>query len=410
MISERGLGSLEFSVLPCPSQKLQKVMIIAGEASGDLHGARLVQAMRQRQPGLIFCGMGSRELTAAGVEVLFDASRIAVVGLVEVLTHFSDILTAMQILSKRMREDPPDLLILIDFPDFNLKLAKKAKKLGIPIFYYISPQVWAWRTGRVKTIQRLVDTMAVILPFEEAFFRSRGVKAHYVGHPLLDSVKVTHNREAFCQRHGINPNHTLVGLLPGSRHKEIASLLPDFLATARRLPGKYEKKFVFLLPVAATISEEDLWKNGLENYAAEIDIHLIREDRYDMMAACDAVVAASGTVTLELAILGIPMVVVYRVSPHTYFIGRLLIRHMQFFSLVNLIAERGVVPELLQDEVTPGNIETELVRLLFDKKASREVKQGLTEVRVKLGAPGASAHAADLACKLLDRIKDRGRN
>ncbi|KAF0188294.1 MAG: lipid-A-disaccharide [Desulfobulbaceae bacterium] len=410
MIPERGLGSSELPVLPCPSQKLQKVMIIAGEASGDLHGARLVQAMRQRQPGLIFCGMGSRELVAAGVEVLFDASRIAVVGLVEVLTHFSDILTAMQILSKRMREDPPDLLILIDFPDFNLKLAKKAKKLGIPIFYYISPQVWAWRTGRVKTIQRLVDTMAVILPFEEAFFRSRGVKAHYVGHPLLDSVKVTHNREAFCQRHGINPSHTLVGLLPGSRHKEIASLLPDFLATARRLPGKYEKQFVFLLPVAATISEEDLWKNGLENYAAEIDIHLIREGRYDMMAACDAVVAASGTVTLELAILGIPMVVVYRVSPHTYFIGRLLIRHMQFFSLVNLIAERGVVPELLQDEVTPGNIETELVRLLFDKKASREVKQGLTEVRVKLGAPGASAHAADLACKLLDRIKDRGRN
>jgi lipid-A-disaccharide synthase len=384
------------------------VMIIAGEASGDLHGARLVQAMRRREPGLAFCGMGARELAGAGVELLFDAGRIAVVGLVEVLTHISDIFSAMSILTRRMREAPPDLLILIDFPDFNLHLANKAKKLGIPIFYYISPQVWAWRTGRVKTIGRLVDAMAVILPFEESFYRSRGVAAQYVGHPLLDSVRVTCNREEFCRRHGINPAHTLVGLLPGSRQREIASLLPDFLAAAKRLHGKYEQQFVFLLPVAATISEDDLWRNGLDIFAECIDIHLIHEDRYDMMAACDAVVAASGTVTLELAILGTPMVVVYRVSPHTYFIGRLLIRHMQFFSLVNLIAERLVVPELLQEEVTPANIEAELTRLLFDEKAGREVRQGLTEVRVKLGDAGASAQAADLALKLLDRQRQPG--
>jgi len=384
------------------------VMIIAGEASGDLHGARLVQAMRRREPGLAFCGMGARELAGAGVELLFDAGRIAVVGLVEVLTHISDIFSAMSILTRRMREAPPDLLILIDFPDFNLHLANKAKKLGIPIFYYISPQVWAWRTGRVKTIGRLVDAMAVILPFEESFYRSRGVAAQYVGHPLLDSVRVTCNREEFCRRHGINPAHTLVGLLPGSRQREIASLLPDFLAAAKRLHGKYEQQFVFLLPVAATISEDDLWRNGLDIFAECIDIHLIHEDRYDMMAACDAVVAASGTVTLELAILGTPMVVVYRVSPHTYFIGRLLIRHMQFFSLVNLIAERLVVPELLQEEVTPANIEADLTRLLFDEKAGREVRQGLTEVRVKLGDAGASAQAADLALKLLDRQRQPG--
>jgi len=383
----------------------KKVMIIAGEASGDLHGARLVQAMRQQEPWLVFYGMGSRELAAAGVELLFDASKIAVVGLIEVLTHLSDIVTAQKILKKRMRDDRPDLLILIDFPDFNLMLAKKAKKLGIPVFYYISPQVWAWRTGRVKTIGRLVDTIGVILPFEEAFYRSRGVAAQYVGHPLLDSVKVTTDRDSFCRKHGINPEHKLIGLLPGSRRKEISALLPDFLAAAKRLLGKYDHEFVFLLPVAATVSEEDLWNNGLEAYSGQINIHLIRENRYDMMAACDAVVAASGTVTLELAILGIPMVVVYKVSPHTYFIGRLLVRHMQFFSLVNLIAERLVVPELLQDEVNPCKIEAELVRLLFDDKARTEMQMALAEVRGKLGQPGASQQAAGLALKLLSSKK-----
>lgn len=384
----------------------QKIMIIAGEASGDLHGARLVQAMREQEPGLVFCGMGSREMAAAGVELLFDASRIAVVGLVEVLTHFPDILSALKIVKKRMREDPPDLLILIDFPDFNLMLAKRAKKLGIPVFYYISPQVWAWRTGRVQTIGRLVDTMGVILPFEESFYRSRGVTAHYVGHPLLDSVKVTMDRESFCRRHGINPGHKLVGLLPGSRRKEISALLPDLLAAAKRLLGKYDQEFVFLLPVASTVSEEELWNNGLGDYCELINFRLIREDRYDMMAACDVVVAASGTVTLELAILGIPMVVVYRVSPQTYFLGRLLVRHMQFFSLVNLIAERGVVTELLQDDVHPGKIEAELARLLFDDKAGSEMRQGLAEVRAKLGSAGASRQAAGLAFKLLDQKRE----
>ncbi len=379
----------------------KKIMIITGEASGDLHGARLVQAMREQEPGLVFCGMGSRELAAAGVELLFDASKIAVVGLIEVLTHLSDIVSAQKILKKRMRDNRPDLLILIDFPDFNLMLAKRAKKLGIPVFYYISPQVWAWRTGRVKTIGRLVDTIGVILPFEEDFYRRRGVAAQYVGHPLLDSVQVTTDRDSFCRRHGLNPAHKLIGLLPGSRRKEISALLPDFLAAAKRLPGKYDHEFVFLLPVAATVSEEDLWNNGLAACSEQINIHLIREDRYDMMAACDAVVAASGTVTLELAILGIPMVVVYKVSPHTYFIGRLLVRHMQFFSLVNLIAERSVVPELLQDEVNPGKIEAELVRLLFDDKARHEMQTALAEVRGKLGNPGASRQAARLALKFL---------
>lgn len=383
------------------SARPRKIMIIAGEASGDLHGARLVQALHQIDPELSFCGMGSREMTAARVEILFDAARIAVVGAVEVLAHLSDILNARKTLVQRMREDRPDLLILIDFPDFNLLLARKAKKLGIPIFYYISPQVWAWRTGRVKTIGRLVDVIGVILPFEETFYRTRGVPAHYVGHPLLDSVRITLNREAFCRKYAIDPGQKLIGLLPGSRKKEIAALLSDFLDTARRLQGKYDQQFVFLLPVAPTIDEQELMAHGLAE--SEVNVLLIREDRYDMMAACDAVIAASGTVTLELAILDVPMVVVYRLSPHTYYLAKLLIRHMEHFSLVNLIAQSTVVPELLQDQVNPARIEAELASLLFNDKMRRQVLEGLAFVRAQLGQPGASRQAARLAMKLLGR-------
>lgn len=386
----------------------RSIMIIAGEASGDLHGARLVQSLRQMDPELTFCGMGSREMTAAGVEILFDAARIAVVGVVEVLSHLSDIVCARKTLIRRMREQRPDLLVLIDFPDFNLLLARKAKKLGIPIFYYISPQVWAWRTGRVKTIGKLVDVIGVILPFEETFYRTRGVPAHYVGHPLLDSVRVGLDRTAFCSKYGIDPSRKLIGLLPGSRKKEIAALLPDFLATARRLQGKYDQQFVFLLPLAPTISEEELMVHGLAEACSAVQIQVIREDRYDMMAACDAVVAASGTVTLELAILNVPMVVVYRLAPHTYFLAKLLIRHMQHFSLVNLIAQHQVVPELLQDQVNPARIEAELAALLFNEKVRVGLLEGLTSVRAQLGQPGASRQAARLALKLLERRRKEG--
>ncbi|MEN8200868.1 MAG: lipid-A-disaccharide synthase, partial [Thermodesulfobacteriota bacterium] len=212
-----------------------RVMIVAGEASGDLHGARLVTAMQGKQPDLSFCGMGGREMEGAGVELLFEAKKIAVVGLAEVFSHLPDILAARKILRDSLRRERPGLLILIDFPDFNLMLAAFAKKLGIPVFYYISPQVWAWRPGRVKTIAQRVDRLGVILPFEEEFFRSRGLAADYVGHPLLDSVRTSCSREEFCRQHDIDHDSLCIGLLPGSRKKEIASLLPLLLQTARRL-------------------------------------------------------------------------------------------------------------------------------------------------------------------------------
>jgi lipid-A-disaccharide synthase len=381
-----------------------KIMIIAGEASGDLHGAKLVRAMLAERPELMFSGMGHNELIAADVTVLFDAKKIAVVGLAEVFSHLPDILAARKILRTALKEDRPALLILIDFPDFNLMLAKFAKKLGIPVFYYISPQVWAWRSGRVKTISERVDRIGVILPFEEDFFRSRGLAADYVGHPLLDSVNSSNSRDEFCRIQNIDPDHLCVGLLPGSRKKEIATLLPLLLQTAQRLQkqNQNQKKMVFLLPLAPTISEEEIRVNGLNEYGQGLDFRLIKENRYDMMAACDAAVVVSGTVTLELALLDTPMVVIYKVSNATYRIGRLLInKDLKYFSLVNLIADKEIVPELLQEEVTPERIEAELTAILFDASKRGEMLNGLELVRNRMGEAGASEKAAELALRLI---------
>ena len=388
------------------------IMIVAGEASGDMHGARLVEAMQAMQPDLSFSGIGGKELTAAGVEMLFDASKLAVVGITEVLSHLDDILAARKALIRRMQADKPALLILIDYPDFNLLLAAKAKKMGIPVFYYVSPQVWAWRSGRVKKIDRLTDRIGVILPFEKDFYAARGVEVDFVGHPLKDTVsrnKVA-CKEDFLRSHNlsIDPETRIIGLLPGSRSKEIRSLLPDFLAAARILVRRERNtKWLFLLPRASTVSEDLLLENGLaacrEDGEDRLDIHVLTDNRYDLMAACDAAVAASGTVTLELAILGVPTLTTYRLSLRTYQLGRLLIRHIRYFSLVNLIADQEVIPELLQDAVTPAAIAEHLQSMVNESAYRKELIQGLAEVTEKLGPPGCAQRAAELAFTCMDR-------
>jgi len=382
-----------------------QIMIVAGEASGDMHGARLVKAMRELQPDLAFSGIGGKELTAAGVHMLYDASKLAVVGLTEVISHLGDILAARKALIEQMRTIKPALLILIDYPDFNLLLASKAKKLDIPVFYYISPQVWAWRSGRVKKIGRLTKRVGVILPFEKEFYASRGVEVDFVGHPLVDTVKTSLSREEFLSLHNIElkPDTRIIGILPGSRSKEIRNLLPDFLGAAHLLAGEKPDNYIFLLPRALTVSRQLLAENGLADYQDKLKIHTTSDNRYDLMAACDAVVAASGTVTLELAILGIPAVTTYRVSPRTYRLGKLLVRHIQYFSLVNLIADREIIPELLQDEVTPENIAGHLQAMLNDSAYRKNVQQGLAEVTEKLGAPGCSKRAAEIAIECMTR-------
>ena len=381
----------------------QTVFIIAGEASGDLHASHLARKLLTLDPGLKLKGMGGDNMRRAGVDIMIDASDLAVVGLFEVLANYRTIKGVLEQLKQTITKTPPDLLILVDYQEFNQRLAAYAKSIGVKVLFYIGPQVWAWRSGRVKKIGRLTKRVGVILPFEKDFYAARGVEVDFVGHPLVDTVKPSRNKEEFLRSCNIElkPDTRIVGILPGSRSKEIRSLLPDFLAAAHLLTCEKPEKYIFLLPRASTVSRQLLAENGLADYQDKLRIHTTSDNRYDLMAACDAVVTASGTVTLELAILGIPAVTTYRVSPRTYRIGRLLIRHIKYFSLVNLIADRQVIPELLQDEVTPENIAERLQAMLNDSAFRKIILQGLAEVTEKLGAPGCSKRAAEIAIECM---------
>lgn len=371
-------------------------MIVAGEASGDLHGAGLARALQSRRPGIEISGMGGVEMRRAGVDILHDITGLAVMGLVEIVSRLREIRFAMRTIEKSLQSAPPDLLVLIDYPGFNLMLAEKARRLNIPILYYISPKVWAWRSGRVRKIKRLVDRLAVILPFEKEFYRGFGMEVDFVGNPLLDSVQPRLSKAEFRKQHRIAPDSTVIGILPGSRRQEVKTLLPDFLMTASRLAADLPNT-VFLLPLASTLSVGDLRKYGLEKY--DLDIRVIQDDRYDLMAACDAVLAASGTVTLELAILGVPMVVAYRVAPLTWFMARLLVK-LKYASLVNLVAGREVVPELLQDDAVPDKLYG-AVRRLLTGPAGQAMRAELAAVRELLGEPGAAGRTADIALEMI---------
>ncbi|MCK4604668.1 MAG: lipid-A-disaccharide synthase, partial [Deltaproteobacteria bacterium] len=357
-----------------------QVFVIAGEASGDLHGSNLIRALKSRLPQARFVGIGGPKMEEAGLELLFPSSELAVVGVVEVIGHIRPILKAFGRTTAWLRKERPDLLILIDYPEFNLQVAGRAKKLGIPIFYYISPQVWAWRQGRVKKLRRLVDRMAVILPFEKAFFRSRGMEVSFVGHPLLDVVKAEVSKAEFCRMAGLNPERPIVGLVPGSRKSEISRLFPVMAGAAERIfqdrqnvqfvvplapsldPGILES---FNCPITISFTTDPHRQLQTEKSPNHQIIRVVQGQTYDAIAASDLILAASGTVTLEAAILGTPMVVTYKVSLITCLLGKCLIK-VPFASLVNLVAGRRVVTEIIQRDVTPERLSQEVLSLLRD--------------------------------------------
>lgn len=372
------------------------VMIMAGEASGDLHGANLIRALRAMAPDTFFCGIGGRAMQAAGARIIADASGLSVVGITEVFSKGRSLLKGLSRAKQLLNSLRPDLLIPIDFPDFNLHVAGQAKKLGIPVLYYISPQLWAWREGRVKKIRRRVDHMAVILPFEADFYRRHGVPATYVGHPLLDDGMPSEGglSDVLAQR------KNAIGILPGSREKEVIRNLPAMLTAARaiqRTVGGVQ----FIVSQAPPV-EKSLLDGILAEHGSGIDYRVTTEHVREIFKKSRLVVAVSGTVTLEAAIWGTPAVIVYRVSPVSYWLGRALIK-VRHIGLANLIAGREVLPELIQKEASPENIARVVSGLMADGEAMAAMHAGLEEVRQILGRAGASDRVAEIAMKMLNK-------
>jgi len=375
-------------------------MIIAGEASGDLHGSKLVLAMREKNSDLFFCGIGGQALRDAGVRIIVDASQLAVVGLTEVISKMPSLFRGMSVAKKLLKSLKPDLLIIIDFPDFNLHIASAAKKLGIFVLYYISPQVWAWRPGRVKKIRKIVDHVAVILPFEEKYFRKHQVQATFVGHPLLD----THLSLEGSSIAKNTENIPVIGFLPGSRDREIETLLPVMLQSARILLER-DRNMKFIVSVAPSI-ERKIVETIVEEHRGEYDFELVSEPVESFLKRCRLAVVASGTVTLEAAIYGIPMIIIYKMSPVTYWLGKMLVRsRVKFFGLVNLIAGREISPELLQGEVSSKKIADMAFKMLNNPSGLEKTRNELLGIRDVLGGPGASKRVADIALNMLKKPK-----
>jgi lipid-A-disaccharide synthase len=374
------------------------VIVVVGEASGDAHAARVVAKLKQRVPDITISGIGGDKLRAAGMEINIDFSELAVMGLVEVLKKYRHLKGVFNQMVDRLKSQRPDLLFLVDYPGFNLKLAKEAKKLGIPVVYYISPKVWAWRKSRVKTIQRVVDKMLVLFPFEVPIYEEANVAVNCVGHPLVDAVTRTLTTHQAKDKLGLEPEHKVIGLFPGSRRSEVEVLLPLMIKAAERIKQQYPESQV-VVPLAPGLSHEVL---APIIAAASLPIRLIDSDFYELTSACDAIVAASGTVTLEVALLGVPHFICYRVSPLTYKIISRLVRIPQV-GLCNIVTNKALITEVLQDDVTVERLEKELLDRLTkpdQKVIAEEIRQ---QVLSALGPPGGADNAAQQIITMLSR-------
>ena len=370
--------------------------MVAGEVSGDLHGSHLVEALQRIEPEIQFFGVGGEGLKRRGMKLLYPAQSLSVVGITEVFVKLRTVLKALRGLKGSLEREKPDLIILIDFPEFNLRLAKIARRRGIPVVYYISPQIWAWRPQRIKLIARVVKKMIVLFPFEVPLYETAGVDVEWVGHPLLDIVKPTLPKEKAFREFGLDPKRRTVGLLPGSRIHEIERLLPPLLASAHLLQ-KEIPDLQFVIPLAPGISRTIL-SSQMKNISFPVKV--VEGFTYDVMNLSELLIMASGTATLEGAILGKPMIIVYKVSLPSYWVGRALIR-VDHIGLVNLVAEREIAPELIQKDVNPERIADEASRILRDPILSRKMAESMDEVRQKLGEPGAAQRAAQIVSSLL---------
>lgn len=371
-------------------------MIVAGEASGDLHGSGLVREMFKMQPGLEIFGVGGDKMHQQGVRLLYHINEMSVLGLWDVLKRFAFFRGVYRNLVSAMDESQPDLLILIDYPGMNLKLARAAKKRGIKVFYYIAPQVWAWGSNRIQKMVKLVDKMAVIIPFEEKMFQDAGIDAKFVGHPLLETVTSKIGRDEFFQKHGLIQNQKVVGLLPGSRILEVKRLLPEMLQTVRQLRKTHPEIQTIISQadsVALNIYQEILQNNN--------QVKLVDNSTYEIMKHCDLLIVASGTATLESALFNTPLIVVYKVDLISYLIGKQLVK-IDAIGLVNVIAERKIVPEFIQRQFRKDRMLPEIEKLLFDKNQRKEVINNLKKINKKLGEPGASARSAEIAFETMN--------
>lgn len=374
----------------------KKIMMIAGEASGDLHGSSLALALKELKPGVELIGMGGEKMVEAGLRSFQDIRELSVIGFLEVLSNLKKFKAVFRLLVKKLDDEKPDVVILIDYPEFNLRFAKEAKRRGIPVVYYISPQIWAWRKGRVETIKKFVDKMIVVLGFEKDFYAREGVAAEFVGHPLLDSVRPALKMSEFLKRNGLDPAFKTIALLPGSRTTEVERNLPVMLKAAKQIKDRFgDTQFIMAKPRGI----KDIFYEKLLR-RSPVKPAVVEGYPYDCINAAELVVVASGTATIETAILEKPMLIIYRVSFLTWLIGKMLVK-VPFIGLVNIIAGKQIVPELIQFDATPSKIASEASSLFSSPEKMEAMRLRLAAIRAKLGEAGASKRAAQIITKFL---------
>jgi lipid-A-disaccharide synthase len=371
-------------------------MMSAGEASGDLHGATVCRALKRLDPHIRIVGMGGSRMRAEGMEILVDPTAHAGVGTSEVLARIPSLFGAYRLLVRRLRTDRPHALVVIDFPEFNLRLARQAKRARVPVVYFMPPQLWAWRSGRIRQMASRVTQVLAAFPFERDLYEKAGVPVEYVGHPLLDAVPLALDKADARERLGMDASRMLVGLLPGSRREEVENLLPPMLEAATRLAASNGKR-TFVLGLAPTVSRATI--DEFIKRAAAPPVNVVEGLTHEVMAAADVLLVASGTATLEAALLGTPMVVCYRVSRLTEVVGRLL-KQIPWISLPNIVARRTVVPEILQADVTGTRLAAEAERLLEEAPLAAAQRASFKDLRERLGEPGVGERAARVILKV----------